>query len=55
MYDAFAYVKQYGILLKDDYGRKYSSRKYSCLNYGGEKEPHFKNLGMIEQDGNTNE
>jgi len=53
MYDAFAYVKQYGIRLRGQYQRDYSQRKLSCLHYAG-NEFHFKNLGMVEQDKNSN-
>lgn len=54
MYDAFDYVKQHGIALRDDYPTQYLSRQSSC-KYNTGTMSHFKNLGMVEEDGNTNQ
>ncbi|CDW78905.1 gut cathepsin l-like cysteine protease [Stylonychia lemnae] len=54
MYDAFAYVLHNGVALNDGYPRKYSARRMGC-NYRPAQQEYFRNTGMIEEDGNTNQ
>jgi len=54
MYDAFAYVAHNGMALMDVYPRKYSARRMGC-NYRNSSHEYFRNTGMIEEDGNTND
>eukprot|EP00347_Sterkiella_histriomuscorum_P004836 403358901 len=54
MYDAFGYVKNNGISLRNSYGYDYSSRRRDCV-YRPSTQNYFRNTGMIEEDGNKNE
>lgn len=53
MYDAFAYVKNNGIALRNTYRYDYSAKARDC-RYVPSDDNHFRNLGMVEYDGNTN-
>lgn len=53
MFDAYAYVKKNGIMLKDDYNM-YVARKQDCIAKRN-SEFHYKNTGFVESDNMTNE
>ena len=54
MYEAYEYVKANGINLKKDY-RSYRPSAASCDLEAVRKKSHFKNTGMEEADGMTND
>ena len=54
MYEAYEYVKNNGINLKRDY-RSYVANAASCDSESVRAKHHFKNTGMEEADGMTND
>ena len=54
MYDAYQYVKDNGIALKNDY-RPYAAYGQSCDHEQVKEKWHFKNTGMEEADNMSNE
>ena len=52
MYEAYEYTKRNGILLREDYS-SYMAGQGTCTVEKGNY--HFKNLGMLENDGMSNE
>ena len=54
MYEAYEYVQRYGILLEQDYVG-YKQHQGQCDSDQVRKNWHFKNTGMEEVDGMSNE
>ena len=54
MYEAYEYVKDNGINLKKDY-RPYVANAANCDLEAVRSKSHFRNTGMEEVDGMTNE